>query len=156
MIVFLFMFSFFMRLIEINSALVKPYLSTLINIIITLKSIAAHFTGYNRDFNGLKCILARSRVRVIDCSGCFVVNFFSFFCGFYMRNTLHSDIDSDEVLFLGVNMFSVLLRVSLPPTYRLRIKWPRVKPRTHLCPPKNINSIGVSFWNEKFVRSRSI
>ena len=42
---FLFMFSFFMRLIEINSALVKPYLSTLINIIITLKSIAAHFTS---------------------------------------------------------------------------------------------------------------
>ena len=134
-----------MRLIEINSALVKPYLSTLINIIITLKSIAAHFTGYNRDFNGLKCILARSRVRVIDCSGCFVVNFFSFFCGFYMRNTLHSDIDSDEVLFLGVNMFSVLLRVSLPPTYRLRRKWPRVKPRTYLYPPKNINSIGVYF-----------
>ena len=31
-----------MRLIEINSALVKPYLSTLINIIITLKSTAAH------------------------------------------------------------------------------------------------------------------
>ena len=34
-----------MRLIEINSALVKPYLPTLINIIITLKSIAAHFTS---------------------------------------------------------------------------------------------------------------
>lgn len=32
-----------MRLIEINSALVKPYLPTLINIIITLKSIAAQF-----------------------------------------------------------------------------------------------------------------
>lgn len=76
MIVFLFMFSVFLRLIEINSALVKPYLSTLINIIITLKSIAAHFTSQNRDFSGLKCILARSRVRLIDCSGCFVVNFF--------------------------------------------------------------------------------
>ena len=73
-----------MRLIEINSALVKPYLSTLINIIITLKSIAAHFTGYNRDFNGLKCILARSRVRVIDCSGCFVVNFFFFLLRFFI------------------------------------------------------------------------
>ena len=71
-----------MRLIEINSALVKPYLSTLINVIVTLKSIAAHFTGYNRDFSGLKCILARSRVRVIDCSGCFVVNFFLSFAVF--------------------------------------------------------------------------
>lgn len=76
------MFSFFMRLIEINSALVKPYLPTLINIIITLKSIAAQFTGYNRDFSGLKCLLARSRVRVIDCSGCFVVNFFFFLLRF--------------------------------------------------------------------------